>query len=127
MQVRSWWRELVAGRPGGEGESHTRPRPATVVPRKRIPLGEGHPGTLAGRGPTGEDEPRACAHLPGSAVGSGEESGETFSARGRDLKAFLVVDCSTTRLAYLTCRCPPVMARPTSEASRLDRTGKKAP
>jgi hypothetical protein len=60
----------VAGRPGGRGGSRTLGlAPPLFVPRERIFLGEGHPGILAGRGPMGEDEPRAYAHLPESAVG----------------------------------------------------------
>ncbi len=69
---------------------------------------------MAGRGPTGEDEPRACAHLPGS-IGTDEESGDTLSAARLDLKTFTGPDLSVTRLAYM-CGIQLVAPRSAADA-----------
>jgi hypothetical protein len=89
----------VAGRPGGEGGvAHSDP-PRHFVPRERISLSEGHPEILAGRGPVGGGRTAGLCSPAGKCGGSGEESGDTLSAGGTDLKAFKVVDSSATRLA----------------------------
>ena len=62
-------------------------------------LSEGHPGVLAGRGPTGGTN-RGLVLTRRECGGSGEESGHTLSARGADLKTFVIVASSVTRLAY---------------------------
>ncbi len=90
---------MVAGRPGGEGGvAHSDP-PRHCVPRERISLGEGHPEILAGRGPVGGGRTAGLCSPAGKCGGSGEESGDTLSARRADLKAFEIVDQSATRLA----------------------------
>jgi hypothetical protein len=59
----------VAGRPGGRGESQLGPAP----PLSRVngsPWVRGTQGSWRAAVRRGEDEPRACAHLPGSAMGA---------------------------------------------------------
>jgi hypothetical protein len=89
----------VAERPGERGGVAHTGRPATMSRVVDPSWVGGTQRSLAGRGPTGEDEPRACASPPGS-VGTDEESGDTLSVARVDLKTFVVPDLSVTRLAY---------------------------
>jgi hypothetical protein len=75
-----WWR----GGPGERGESHTRTRPATVVSRVNgYPWARGTQRSWRAAVRWGVDEPRASAHLPGSAVGAARRAVTHSQPEGR--------------------------------------------
>ena len=114
----------MAGRPGGEGDRTLGPAPPLLSRANGYPVGEGTQGpwrAAVRRGRTNRGLLLTCRRCDGS----GEESDDTLSAKRTDLKAFGVVDCSVTRLAYPHLGVRSAMTRLTGEAPQLDRTGKQ--
>ncbi len=68
------------------------------------PPGRGAPRDPGGPRSDGGGRTAGLCSPAGECRGSGEESGDTLSGRRADLKAFLTVDSSVTRLAYITCQ-----------------------
>jgi hypothetical protein len=103
------------GSPGERGVAQSA-RPATVVPRERSALGEGYPGTLAGRGPTGGTNHGLALTLPGSAVGAAGRA-VTHSQAGEQIsRPTCQLISSVTRLAYIAARVTHVPPTATSQS-----------
>ena len=82
----------MAGRPGGEGGVAHSDSPRHCVSRVNGIPERGGPEILAGRGPMGGGRTAGLCSPAGKCGGSGEESGDTLSAKRADLKAFMTVD-----------------------------------